>query len=320
MRRNKWNVVGALLLVMALTGCAGNGTSTGLPECKSLYADSIGTPPVLLSVTSLFTLGDDTLGVYQSKDDTLFSFWKLPECKFLFKAGVKGQGPNDFLVLDKTFQGRTGGFKAFEIQTGKLKDVTVDSHGGLSVEAKKLDVGQAMNRFIFLEKDTYCFFLMMDDSEFGMYNEKDGLRHIGQYPDLITKKEGEMNVFVYNKVTVASPKGDKFAAFYAHLKMCRIYGSDGALLKETYLDGPVELENGMRKTYYSTQPFATGEYIYILSEDSEDHVLEVWNWNAEMVDRYLLDKEFDKFIVRQSKLYGFNRENEALIYIYDLKK
>lgn len=318
MKRNKWDIIGVLLFVMALTGCAGNGTSTGLPECKSLYADSIETPPVLLSVTSLFTLGDDTLGIYQAKDDTLFSFWKLPECKFLFKAGIKGQGPNDFLVLDKTFQGRTGGFKAFEIQTGKLKDVTIESYGRLSVEAKKLDVGQTMNRFIFLEKGTYCFFLMMGDSEFGMYNEKDGLRHIGQYPDLITKKEGELDMFVYNKVTVASPKGDKFAAFYAYLKMCRIYASDGNLLRETYLDGPVELENGMRKTYYSTQPFATDEHIYVLSKEPEGNVLEVWSWDAEMTDRYLLDKEFDKFIVSQGKLYGFNREVESLIYTFDL--
>ena len=37
-----------------------------------------------------------------------------------------------------------------------------------------------------------------------------------------------------------------------------------------------------------------------------------------MTDRYLLDKEFDKFIVRQSKLYGINREVESLIYTFDL--
>ena len=102
------NLVGALLFVVFLIGCTGKSISTSLPECRSLYADSFETPPVLLSVTSLFTLGDDTLGVYQSKDDTLFSFWKLPECTFLFRAGGKGQGPNDFLELDRTFKGRAG--------------------------------------------------------------------------------------------------------------------------------------------------------------------------------------------------------------------
>lgn len=243
MKRNRWNIAGALFLVMALIGCAGNGTSVGLPECRSLYADSIETPPVLLSVTSLFTLGDDTLGVYQSKDDTLFSFWKLPECTFLFRAGVKGQGPNDFLELDRTFKGRTGGFQTFEIQTGKVKDVTFGKDGRLTIESKKLEFGEMVNRFIFLKDEAYCFFLLMGETEFGLYSEKEGLRHVGQYPNLIVKKEGEVNALVYNKLTVAHPKGDKFAAFYAYLKMCRIYASDGTLLKEKYLDGAGRVGN-----------------------------------------------------------------------------
>ena len=312
------NLVGALLFVVFLIGCTGKSISTSLPECRSLYADSIETPPVLLSVTSLFTLGDDTLGVYQSKDDTLFSFWKLPECTFLFRAGIKGQGPNDFLELDRTFKGRAGGFQTFEIQTGKVKDVTFGKGGRLTIESKKLELGEMVNRFIFLKDKTYCFFLLMGETEFGLYSEKEGLRHVGQYPNQIVKKEGEVNALVYNKLTVAHPKGDKFAAFYAYLKMCRIYASDGTLLKEKYLDGPVELETGMRKAYYSTQPFATDEHIYVLSKEPEGNVLEVWSWDAEMTDRYLLDKEFDKFIVRQGKLYGINREVESLIYTFDL--
>ena len=306
-------------IVVLLAGCQKVKDSLVYPELVSLEADSINTPPVLLSVTSLFTLGDDTLGVYQSKDDTLFSFWKLPECKFLFKAGVKGQGPDDFLDLDRTFQGLTGGFKAFEIQTGKVKNISFDENGKLTIEAKKLNVNEMMNRFIFLEKDTYSFFLLMGKTEFGLYDEKNGLRHFGQYPDLITKKEGEMDAFVYNKVTVAHPTGNKFAAFYAYLKMCRIYGSDGTLLREVYLDGPVELENGMRKAYYSIQPYATDEHIYVLTKEDEGNVLEVWNWEAQIEKRFLLDKDFDKFIVYDGKLLGFSRELENFVYVYDLK-
>lgn len=306
-----------LLFTILGTGC--EKKISIYPELEQLYADSIETPPILLSVSSLFMVGDDTLGVYQSKDDTLFSFWKLPECKFLFKAGVKGQGPDDFLDLDRTFQGLTGGFKAFEIQTGKVKNISFDENGKLTIEAKKLNVNEMMNRFIFLEKDTYSFFLLMEKTEFGLYDEKNGLRHFGQYPDLITKKEGEMDAFVYNKVTVAHPTGNKFAAFYAYLKMCRIYGADGSLLKEVYLDGPVELENGKRKAYYSTQPYATDEHIYVLTKEDEGNVLEVWNWEAQIEKRFLLDKDFDKFVVHQGKVLGFFRENESVVYTYQLQ-
>ena len=308
-----------IFVLVLLIGCQNGKESLIYPELIPLEADSIKTPPVLLSVTSLFTVGDDTLGIYQAKDDTLFSFWKLPECKFLFKAGIKGQGPDEFLALDHTFKGEKGGFKTFEIQTRKLKEVSITENQTFRIKAKDVGSNQNMNRFIFLEKDTYCFILMQGDSEFTLYNQEDGLRHVGKYPDLIEKKSGEVDMFVYNKLTVAHPEGDRFAVFYAYLKMCRIYGSDGTLQKEIYLDGPVEQENGQRKAYYSTQPYVTDKFIYVLANEPEGNVLEVWNWEAQIEKRFLLDKDFDKFIMYDGKLLGFSRELENFVYVYDLK-
>lgn len=302
-----------------LWGCGNGGNNnTKLPAIEPLHADSIEVPPVLLSITSLFTVGDDTLGVYQRSDDTLFTFWKLPECKFLFKAGVRGQGPDDFLELDKTFQGVKGGFKTFEIASGRVKEIAIEGNTLVTRNVRRPDVDQQMNRFIFLGDDTYCFFLMEGDSEFGVYNERDGLKLVGQYPDLITKKPNELDVFAYNKLTVAHPEGDKFAAFYCYLKMCRIYGKDGALLKEVLLEGPVELENGQRKTYYSTPPYAVGEHIYLLAHGADETILEVWNWDAEMVKRYSLDKVVDRILVYDDKIYGFSRTNEAIVYVFEM--
>lgn len=313
------NICFVLLALAVLAGCGNQGSSrVKIPAVTPLHADRIEVPPVLLSVTSLFTVGDDTLGIYQRSDDTLFSFWKLPECKFLFKAGARGQGPNDFLELDKTFQGREGGFRTFEIASGRVKDVAIEGNGLVITQVRKPDVNQQMNRFIFLADDTYCFFLLDGDSEFASYNELDGLKPFGQYPDLITKNPNELDVFAYNKLTVAHPEGNRFAAFYAYLKMCRIYGKDGTLLKEVLLDGPVELENGQRKMYYSPAPYAKGDYIYILAHDTDETILEVWNWNAEMVDRYSLDKKVNQIMVYGNRIYGFSRTNESVVYTFDM--
>ena len=302
-----------------LVGCGSQGSDrVKIPAITLLHADSIEVPPVLLSVTSLFTVGDDTLGIYQRSDDTLFSFWKLPECKFLFNAGVRGQGPNDFLELDKTFQGREGGFRTFEIASGRVKDVAIEGNGLVTIQVQKPNVNQQMNRLIFLADDTYCFFLLDGDSEFASYNELDGLKTFGQYPDLIRKKPNELDVFAYNKLTVAHPEGNQFAAFYAYLKMCRIYGKDGTLLKEVLLDGPVELENGQRKMYYSPAPYAKGDCIYILACDTDETILEVWNWDAEMMKRYSLDKKVNQIMVYGNRIYGFSRTNESVIYTFEL--
>ena len=298
-----------------------NSSSTKLPELEELYADSIETPPILLSVTSLFTMGKDTLVVYQQKDDTLFTFWKLPECSFLFKNGVMGDGPNEFLALDKTFQGKANGFRAFEIQTSKIKEVSINDECDFSVTSRRLEAGQMMNRFIFLKDDTYCFMFMDSDSEYALYNEKDGLKPFGDYPEVIEGgNKGEPKIFTYNKLTVANPSGDKFAAFYAKAKLCRIYNSEGQLLHERFWNLPKLNDDGTPKLYYSFQPSATDEHIYVLTKEKGECILEVWNWDAVMERRYLLDKSIDKYVFDAGAncLYATSVDKESYFYVYKL--
>ena len=301
----------------------GNTSSTKLSELEELYADSIETPPILLAVTSLFTIGEDTLVVYQQRDDTLFTFWKLPECSFLFKNGVMGEGPNEFLMLDKTFQGKANGFRAFEIQTSKIKEVDIDDECGLSVTSRKLEFGQMVNRFIFLKDDTYCFMFMDGDSEYALYNDKVGLKPFGDYPKVIEGgNKGEPKIFTYNKLTVANPSGDKFAAFYAKAKLCRVYNSEGRLLHERLLDLSKLNDDGTPKQYYSFQPSATDEHIYVLVKEKDQCILEVWNWEAVMERRYLLDKSVDKYIfdAGTNRLYATSKNQESFFYVYKLQK
>ncbi|MBR4924047.1 MAG: hypothetical protein IKY99_10610 [Bacteroidaceae bacterium] len=300
-----------------------NSSSTKLPDLEELYADSIETPPILLSVTSLFTLGKDTLVVYQQKDDTLFTFWKLPECSFLFKNGVMGDGPNEFLALDKTFQGKANGFRAFEIQTSKIKEVSINGEGDFSVTSRRLEAGQMMNRFIFLNDDTYCFMFMDSDSEYALYNEKDGLKPFGNYPEVIEGgNKGEPKIFTYNKLTVANSSGDKFAAFYAKAKLCRIYNSEGKLLHERFWNLPKFNDDGTPKLYYSFQPSATDEHIYVLTKEKGECILEVWNWDAVMERRFLLDKSIDKYVFDAAAncLYATSVNKESYFYVYKLQE
>ena len=313
-----------LTMMLALSSCQHeNSSSTKLPDLEELHADSIKTPPILLSVTSLFTMGKDTLVVYQQRDDTLFTFWKLPECSFLFKNGVMGEGPNEFLVLDKIFQGKNNGFRAFEIQTSKIKEVSINEEGDFSVTSKRLEVGQMMNRFIFLKDDTYCFIFMDSDSEYALYSEKNGLKPFGDYPEVIEGgNKGEPKIFTYNKLTVANPSGDKFAAFYAKAKLCRIYDSEGQLLHEKLLDLPKFNDDGTPKLYYSFQPSATDEHIYVLTKEKDECVLEVWNWDAVMERRYLLEKSVDKYFfdAGTNRLYATSVNQDSFFYVYKLQE
>ena len=301
------------------SGCGNNDKQAGgLPEIGMLYADSIQVPPVLLSVTSMFIMGNDTLVAYQGRNDTLFSFWSFPEFKLLSSAGIRGQGGDDFLELDRNFQPTEGGFRAFEISSRRLKDVSLTDNGQLSVSSKNLELDFVPNRFLFLKDDTYCFFSMNGDYEFGLYNEKEGLRYFGTYPNVTEQKEGIAKVLFFNKLTVAHPSGDMFAAFYANMKLCRIYSNTGELLYESMSEHPVKLQDNLYKMHYSMQPFASQDYIYTLTTEGSQCILEVWNWEAELMERYLLDKPIDKFVLKDNVLYGVNPEEEDFIYCYDL--
>ena len=180
-----------------------------------------------------------------------------------------------------------------------------------------------MNRFIFLKDDTYCFIFMDSDSEYALYSEKNGLKPFGDYPEVIEGgNKGEPKIFTYNKLTVANPSGDKFAAFYAKAKLCRIYDSEGQLLHEKLLDLPKFNDDGTPKLYYSFQPSATDEHIYVLTKEKDECVLEVWNWDAVMERRYLLEKSVDKYFfdAGTNRLYATSVNQDSFFYVYKLQE
>lgn len=315
-----------LIFILSLWGiCSCTSQSEkqiALPAVQSLAADSISIPPTLLAVTRMFVM-KDMLVAYEAKQDSMFSFWKLPQCEFLFRNGVKGRGPTEFLTLDRTYGETLDGFQVFEMQTNRVKQVSVDASGRFQVSADKVlpTEKRMLNRFLFLKENTWCFLADDEDSEYTILKEDGETISVGAYPkDLLPKRPEELNRFVYNKLTVANPSGDKFAAFYAYAKLCRIYSYEGELLQETLLEKPTQsVEN--RKACYASFPYATDAYIYILTTGTDQQpVLEVWNWQAEPVARYGLDKTVSAFAVSEEHqtLYAVCNDVEGVIYTYKL--
>ena len=106
-------------------------------------------------------IAHDMLVIYEQQKDTLFSFWKLPQCQYLFSAGSKGEGPDELLLLDRVFVETANGFKTFELPSNKIKDLKIDivGDGRLKLYAdKRLAIDQIpLNRFTFLSDSSYCF-------------------------------------------------------------------------------------------------------------------------------------------------------------------
>lgn len=313
-----------LSFLVLWNGCSNKHKNNAeFPPLEELTADSIIIPPVLLSVTRLF-IANNMLVAYEQRKDTMFSFWRLPECKYLFSVGCRGEGPNDFLMLDRTFVETNNGFKTFEIASNKVKEISIDSTGHFNVKAsKQLNTDQrGLNRFLFLADSTYCFVSDKEESEYALLDNKGNIQYFSNYPkDLLLKEKDEINRFVYNKLTIANPSGDKFAAFYAYTKLCRIYDNKGRMLHETLLSSPSYSNSEDREIVYQYFPCADENHIYILSTKKPDkRVLEIWNWEGMPVAYYLLDKNIQNIAIasQYNKIYAVDNKQEGVIYTYNI--
>lgn len=320
----KRNIILSLSLFILWIGCVSRKNQTVLlPEITTLSADSVTVPPILLSVTRLF-IAHGMLIAYEQRKDTLFSFWKLPDCQYLFSAGIKGQGPKDFLMLDRSFVESKEGFKVFELPSNRVKEMKIDSTGTFELASEhRLKIDQTpLNRFLFLADSSYCFLSQDDKHEYTLLDKKHTTHQFSDYPlDLLERKSDETNSFVYNKLTVAKPDGEMFASFYVHIKMMRIYNRHGEMLNEIVMNHTgSSLDNGEKNTYYSYYPCADDKYIYALTKLEAQPVLEVWTWEGKLIARFSLDKNISNFVVSNKYhiLYAVDKEVEDKIYFYKL--
>lgn len=318
-------IIFIILISILLGGCKSpKDPSVSFPVSVELQFDSIIIPPRLLSVTRLF-IAHDMLIAYEQRKDTLFSFWKLPKCQYLFSAGIKGQGPDDFLMLDKVFVETDNGFKTFELASNKIKEIEIDSIGEFKLLAEqRLNINKMpLNRFTFLSDDSYCFLSDDDNYEYTLLDKEYHVRSFSHYPQLLYKEKDENNSYLYNKLLVSKPDGERFAAFYTYIKMLRVYDKSGDMLKEVLMDEPVEVvDNGKRTVCYSTYPSATNQCIYVLNNESEfQKYLEVWSWDGDPITRYSLDKKINAFVVSEkyNTIYAINRDIDNVIYLCKIK-
>lgn len=93
----KPNTIFLLLGVLGLCACGGEGKASGEhPEPITLHADSIAVEQIL-APGQIAVRGDVAL-ILSQKTDTVFYAYGLPDFRFLYKQGIRGEGPDDFLM------------------------------------------------------------------------------------------------------------------------------------------------------------------------------------------------------------------------------
>lgn len=326
-----------MLLFYACSDKSGVNVVTQFEQNAELKTATVQTLPVPVLLPRYMGITGEYLYVYKEKEENLFAFFHLPEASYMNDAGSRGQGPDEFNLLDtRSFRLTDEGFNVMEAGSNLYKSVVYDDEKlTVSHSERIFDQGISNNGFYLLANDMYVTLGRLDgNEEYCLLDRKTKkITKTGAYPEWTDndRKPGDPPLFVtYLKSCVVQPGGKKFAAFYTRFKRIRIYDNSMQLLHDvdvqvppcsTHFDEPIEKQ----PTYYIGQPYATADYIYALCANarpgnSNGYELQVWTWDGCPVACYHFDRKTSLMVISEkyNKIYTLNNKVDNEMYIYDL--
>jgi hypothetical protein len=300
---------------------------TEFPSKQEIKTSIILTDSVILDPDAMFIM-NSKLWILQKKNNVLFDIFSLPDGKYLFSTGNKGQGPDDFIhPISYTINTEVSGFSILDRNI--LKTIILQPNNTLHViKSEKTFEQMPVNGFVKLNDSLFCAFAdcatggTVGEYEYCLKNKsKDTEIKFSKYPDLSKKKfKGDERCQIYYKWLVANSNERKIAAFYSNFKFLRFYSAEGDLLKEIRVNVPPyqqteNIENREERKKFYGKPIATDHYIYAPCSSNE---IQVWDWNGNPIIQYALDKKFSKFAVSENdkKIYMVSWEESDLDKIY----
>ncbi|WP_294616756.1 6-bladed beta-propeller [uncultured Bacteroides sp.] len=309
---------------------------SAFPMTGSLKAEVVPIPVPILLPRYIGVL-DDYLYVYKEKEENLFAFFRREDGSYIGDAGRRGQGPDEFIMLDTRSFNEIGGnrFTVLEVGSNLLKTVGFDGTG-LSVHDVKsvFKQGIANNGFYSLADSMYLTLGRLEGNmEFCLLDGKTGeLTETGTYPLWVNREEiiNHPPLFVpYLKTCAVRADGKRVIVFYSRFKRLRIYDDKMNILHD--IDVRIEpCVVDFRKpvqeqpAYYTGAPCVVRDYIYVLCTNVNTGIerceLQVWNWEGKPVACFRLDRKVSMIAVdeRADKIYAVDSQVDNELYVYDL--
>ena len=263
--------------------------------------------------------------------DTVFYVYDLPSCRFAFKDGIKGLGPNDIGNLNfRTFSAYGSDFRVLSSSDMKIHQYGVEEHQIVDRHnAFDLATSFGVNSFSFVGDS---LFVCMTDMESGYELELHNIAGTMSMPFSDVPNWHGYNadpnelIFIYFKNTVGKTDGSKMAAFYAYWKRFRIYDDQGVLISDVRVEDSsipnFKSDVMSREQYYVSYPKATDEYLFCLYTNPDDgqSELHVFDWEGNAVARFALGRRLDFFDYdeKQNMIYAIDSSIDDRIFVYSL--
>lgn len=304
-------------------------------EVVSLKSEKIEVPPVLLYPRGVY-LSNNHLVVLNEKTDTLFQVFDLPGMEYCGQFGIKGGGPNDFML--PLIQPVYCDEKGFVLSDGdKLKQVGFEGNG-MNVLTMTLPFGFPFyNGLQRLTDSLYCCFAGFEDEQPLMLLKPDGkTKNIGGFPEDVSPrfKDALARNQAYAGLLISNPEQARMALFYQHVRRWRIYDEKGTIVSDNWLDmqpgqflPKVEDEE---RYIHTIAVYATRKYIYTLNLDMtvreisgqvRNPNIQVFDWDGCPLKQYNLDCFISSFTVNEetSEIFGTFVEDMNHVYLFKMK-
>lgn len=330
-----------LLLMMyslLLVGCSPQCENvlvkySSFAEVVSLSSVKLEVPPVLLYPRGVY-LSDNHLIVFNEKTDTLFQIFKLPDMKYRGQFGIKGGGPNDFML--PLIQPVVCDEKGIVLSDGdKLKRISFNENG-FGVQTTKLPFGfPYYNGLQRLTDSLYCCFAGFEDEQPLMLLKLDGSSEkIGNYPEDVSPrfKNTLARNQAYTGLLVSNPEGTRFAMFYQYLRRWIIYDANGIMLSDNCLE--IQPGHALPKVedeeryIHPIAVYATKKFIYTLNLDMtvqevgsqiNNPNIQIYDWEGRPLRKCNLDCFISSFVINEKTGDVFGAFVEDMNHIYQFK-
>lgn len=327
------------------------------PKEAMLEATELKIPPILFAPSNICIV-DSFMVVSQSRPDSIYSIFKLPNCQYLLSFGNEGRGPEEFnlsleFVTLGAVYGKNGSFAVGNLLTNIQYYKIDDIINRVFKPYKVARTPPKLNRFRAI---TYVGDSLIFGAPYG------GNMHIFKFNTITNRLETYLDYPMKFPQMTSDAQREVFACFMAtkpdNSKFLVAYYTQGVIeinsltnnkpIKILYKGFPPLMENaGLNKTskYFEVKPelkmfcekiIATDKYIFVrVANDAYSKIynangprrsfireIHVFDWSGKPIIKLKFDKFFSYFALDEvnKNLYTIDDTVSNKIMRYDLSK
>lgn len=336
------------LTTIMICGCSFNKEFDKEVDSKSIDTIYLSESRKVFNENFIFVermenIDDKYLVLVDPQDDKIFKVFNLPKLDFKYMVGDEGRGPNEITSaasVSAFLMPNSSGFEIYNPDTWEVQSYDLAEDGLEQTHTFKLSYEFQMENLNGLKKINNSLYI----AESGLITgQAPSYEFIALKPDY-TKTQFTFGDYPKSNYTgferknkfqslyTVNTENKSIAAFRVSMNELFIYDGKGKLKSRVIIKDDESANNSSSsEIMYRIGAISTNSFIYAIyfgageeqaAEIDENYktIIEVWDWNGNMISKIQLNKPVTDFAVSEkyNKLYGMSYFYPDTLYEYEL--